>query len=90
MQFQGKHIQTQQNGEKLHFGTDLGPLGPNSGSQFFLKNLALSVTRYHGQLSSRKISDKTNDQILRKFSDVRTDRQTDRWTDRRTRVTLSD
>ena len=34
---------------------------------FFFKNLA--VTRYHGQLSSCKISEKTNDPILRKLSD---------------------
>ena len=39
---------------------------------FFFKNLASSVTRYHGQLSSCTISEKTNDPILRK--------RTDRWT----------
>ena len=74
-------IQTQENGEKPHFGPDLVPLSPNSGHHFFnffsLKKLALAVTRYHGQLSSSKISEKTNDPILRKFSDGRTDRQTD-------------
>ena len=42
-------------------------------SLFFFKNLALSATIYHGQLSCR-ISEKTNDPILRKFSDGRTDR----------------
>ena len=54
IQFQGKlMIQTQENGEKPHFGPDLGLLGPKSGREFFfLKNLASSVTRYHGQLSS--------------------------------------
>ena len=38
--------------QKPHFGPDLGSLRPNSGRQFFFsfKNLALSVTRYHGQL----------------------------------------
>ena len=51
MQFQGKYmIHNRDNCEKLHFGPDLGTLGPNSGRQFFfLKNLALSVTRYHGR-----------------------------------------
>ena len=44
---------------------------------FFFKNLAPSVTRYHGQPSSFTISEKTNDSILRKLSDGRTDRQTD-------------
>ena len=50
------------------------------------KNLvsASSVTRYHGQLSSCTISEKTNDLILRKFSDGRTDGQTDRQKDRQT------
>ena len=42
------------------------------------KNLALSVTRYNGQLSSCTISEKTNDPILRKFSDGQTDGQRDR------------
>ena len=42
MQFQGKRIQTQENSKKLHFGPDLGLLGPNSGRQFsFFKNLGL-------------------------------------------------
>ena len=40
---------------------------------FFLKNLAQSVTRYHVQLSSCTISEKTNDPILRKVSDGQTD-----------------
>ena len=44
---------------------------------FFFKNLAPSVTRYHGQPSLCSISEKTNDSILRKLSDGRTDRQTD-------------
>ena len=35
VQFQGKRmIQTQENGEKSHFGPDLGPLGPNSAAIF--------------------------------------------------------
>ena len=52
-------------------------LPPNSGPQFFFKNLALPVIRYHGQLSSSTISEKNNDLILRKFSDGRTNGQTD-------------
>ena len=42
---------------------------------FFFKNLASSVTKYHGQLSSCKISEKINDPILRKFRDGRTNRR---------------
>ena len=53
---------------------------------FFLKNLTSSITRYHGQLSSCTISEKTNDSILRKFSDWRKDGRTDGQTDRQTRV----
>ena len=33
----------------------------------FFKHLASPVTRYHGQLSSSTISEKTNDPILRKL-----------------------
>ena len=59
---------------------------------FFLKNLASSVPRCHDQLSSCTISEKTNDPILRKFSDGQTDGQTSReinrwadgWTDKQT------
>ena len=79
MQFQGKSmIQIQKNDEKPHFRPDLGPLRPNSGRQFFFKNLALSLLRYHGQLLSCTILEKANDSILRKLSDERTDRQIDR------------
>ena len=36
IQFQGKlMIQTQENGEKPHFGPGLGPLGPNLARQIF-------------------------------------------------------
>ena len=44
---------------------------------FFFKNLAPSLTRCHGQLSSCTISEKTNDPILGKLSDGQKDRQTD-------------
>ena len=43
--------------------------------------MAPSVTRYHGQLSSCTISEKTNDPILRKLNDGRTDGRTDGQTD---------
>ena len=69
--------QTLEKGEKTHFG-------PNSGfcaQIFFFKNLDLSLTRYHGQLSSCTISEKTDDPILRKFNDGRSDRRTDRRTE---------
>ena len=53
---------------------------------FFFKTLVLSVTRYHSQLSSCTISEKTNDPISRTFSDGHTDIWTDWqsdiwWTD---------
>ena len=49
---------------------------------FFFKNLAPSVIRYHGQVSSCSISEKTNNLILRKLSDRqrRPDWQTDEQT----------
>ena len=88
MQFQGKLMnQTWEKCRKPNFGLILARFGPNLVPQnffswvlpilFFFKNLALSVTRYHGQLLSCAISEKTNDPILRKFSDGRTDRRTD-------------
>ena len=46
-------------------------------TKFFFEILFLTDTRYHGQLSSCIISEKTNDPILRKLSDGRKDRQTD-------------
>ena len=63
MQFQGKRmVQTQKNGEKLHFVSDLRPLNSKSDRHFFFpfRNLAFSVTRYHDQVSSCTISEKTN------------------------------
>ena len=73
-------IQTQENDEKSHFGPNLGSLGSNLGRQIFFKNLALSVARYHGQLSSCTKSKELNDPILTKFSGGRTDGRTDRRT----------
>ena len=87
IQFHGKRTtQTQENGKETHFRPDLGTLDPNSGRQIFFQKMASSVTIYHGQLSSCKMSEKNNDLILRKFSEGRTDEQTDGQTDRRTRV----
>ena len=75
--------------QKPIFRPNFGPFGLKSGHHFFFfKNLALSVTRYHGQLSSCTISEKTNDPILRIVSERWTDRQT--VTDRRTRVISKD
>ena len=54
-------------------------IGPKFGPPIFLKkNLALSVTRYHGHLSSYvQYQKKTNDPIARKFCEGRTDGRTD-------------
>ena len=71
-------IQTKENGKNLHFGPDLGRLGPSSSRQFSPpQNLTLSVYRYHGQLSSCTISEKTNDPVFKNLV-------TDEWTDRQT------
>ena len=43
-------IQTKENDKKPTFGLDLGPLGPNSGSQFVLK-----VFIHESELSSYAI-----------------------------------
>ena len=45
--------------------------------------MAVSVIRYHGQLSSCTVSEKTNDPSLRKRSDGRSDGRTDGMTDGR-------
>ena len=48
---------------------------------FFFSNMASSVTRYYGQISSCTISEKTNDSIFGKFSERRTDKLIDRQKD---------
>ena len=74
MQFQGKPmIQTQGNGEKTHFQILFRFVGPKFEPPFlllslfvclfvfwvfFFQNLASSVTKYHGQLSSCRLSEK--------------------------------
>ena len=76
-------IQTQENDEKAHFRHGLGPLGPYSGRQcFFYKGLALSITKYYGQLS--RTTSETNDLILRNLSDGRMDGRKDGQTARQT------
>ena len=55
------------------------PFGLNLDHQFFFfQNLALSVIRYRGQLSSCTISEKTNGPILRKVNDGQTHELTDK------------
>ena len=62
-----------------NFRSNFGPLGQISATNFFFfsENLAWSVTRYLGQLSSGTISEKSNDPILRKLSNGETDGETD-------------
>ena len=69
--------------QKSSFGPNFDLFGLNLGHQFFFKSLALSVFRYYGQLSSFGISEKTNNPILRKLSDGRTNGRTDGRTDGR-------
>ena len=68
IQFQGKSMtQTQENGEKPHFGPDSDTLDPNSGRQFvvskiwFGQSLDIMVSYHHV-----KYQKKTNDPILKK------------------------
>ena len=60
--------------KKPSFWPDFDPFDPKLGRQTsFFKTLASPITRYHGQI----LSEKTNDPILRKPSDGRTDGKTD-------------
>ena len=91
MQFKRKLMnQTSEKGKKTNFAPDFDLFAQNLGLQFFPKNLAPPITIYHGvrYISPRTISEKTNNPILRKFSDRRTDRWLDRRTYSRTRVIL--
>ena len=88
MQFQEKLMnQTWEKSKKPSFRPYFGPSGP---PKLFFKNLAPSATRYHGQLSSCKILEKTIDPIWRKLSDGRTDGQMDRQRDEWFHRMLSD
>ena len=70
--------QTWENDEKLVSGPILIHLAQiRAAKTFFSKNLASSVTGYHGQLSSCTKSEKTNDPI-RKLSNGRTRGRTDK------------
>ena len=74
MQLQGKLMnQTWENGKKPlvlePISAHLAQIWPANFFFFFFKNLASSVTRYHGKLSSCTITEKNNDPILRKLSD---------------------
>ena len=63
--------------KKLYFAPNFGLFHQNLDHQFFFfKNLAPSVTRYHGQISSCTMSEKTNVRILRKLSYGQKDQQT--------------
>ena len=64
---------TRENGKKPSFGPGFVPLGQNSGCIFFFFFFFFKkVTRYHGQLSSCIISEKTDAPILRKICDRQT------------------
>ena len=71
---------------KTSFWSWFRPVGPKfvPPNFFFLKNLALSVTRYHGQLSLCTISEKTNNPVLKKLGNGRRDGRTDGRADGRT------
>ena len=62
--------------KKLVLGRILTYLDQIWAAKFISKNLALSITRYHGQLSCT-VSEKINDPILRKRSDGWTDGRKD-------------
>ena len=55
----------------------LAHLAQIQATNFYFENLALSVTRYYGQLSSCTISEKTKNLILTKLSDGWMHRRTD-------------
>ena len=63
--------------KNLLLGPILAHLAQIRAAKFLKKNLAFSITRYYGQLSSCTISEKTHDPILR------TDGQVDGRTDER-------
>ena len=66
--------------KSLIFGLIYASWDQIRAEEIFLTNLALLVIRYHGQLSSCTILEKTNDPILRKLGDGPADGRTDRWT----------
>ena len=79
VQFKRKLInQTWEKSKILLSALILARLAKFRAANNFSKNLALLVTKYHVQLSSCTIAEKANDQILRKFSDGRTDWRLDK------------
>ena len=89
LSFQGKlMIQTWEIDKKTSVWACFRPVEPKfrlKNKWFFFRNLASSVTRYHGMLSSYTRLEKTNNPFLRKLSDGpdrRTDGQTVRQTDK--------
>ena len=81
MQFHRKLVnQTWENGEKPSSGPGFNPFGPNSGCKFFFKYLALSVTRYHGQLSWSTISE--SNLMMQSWENLVTDGRTDGQADK--------
>ena len=77
VQFQGKLRKLDKMAANLVSGRILGHLAQICAAIFFFKNLSPSVTRYHSQLSSSVISEKTYDPTSRKLSGGRTDGRTD-------------
>ena len=74
-QFQGKlRIQTQENGEKRHYGPNLGLLDTNSGRENFGSKIWLRHSLDIMVSIIMHNQKKTNDLVLRKISDVRTDK----------------
>ena len=80
MQFRGKPIlQTQENGEKPYFVSNLGPLGPNLDCYFYSKiwfhqPIDIMVSYHHVQYQKRL--------MIQSSENLVTDGQTDRWMDR--------
>ena len=87
IQFQGKLIiQSQEDGEKPHFGYNLGPTGPNSGQIlffffFFFKiwppwSLDIMVSYHHVQYQEKL--------MIQSWENLVMDEWMNRWTDRGT------
>ena len=75
MQFQEKLMnRTWENSQKPSFGPNFGPLTQIRAVNFFFKNLPLSATSYHGQLSSCTISEKL---MIQFWENLVTDGRTD-------------
>ena len=60
--------------KQTHFWPDLGLLGPNADCQFFFSKIWLCQSMKFARKMIMALSEKTNDLILRKFSDGHIDR----------------